>query len=131
MQRGQLAKQCGCHIETVRYYEKTGLLDNPPRKANGYRDYGPRHLRQLKFIIRSRELGFSIDNIKGLLDLVNNSQYSCNEVRDRTRIHLDAVHERIRDLKKMQATLQQTIAGCDGGESPDCAIVDALLGKDG
>jgi len=128
MHRGELAKRAGCHMETVRYYEKIKLLDEPPRKSNGYRDYGPRHERQLKFIIRSRELGFSIENIKGLLGLVNGSQYSCNDVRDKTNIHLLAVNERIKDLQKMQKTLKRTIANCDGGDTPDCAIIDALLG---
>lgn len=127
MKRGELAKRTGCNIETVRYYEKIGLLPDPPRTDNGYRVYATGHEQTLRFIMRSRELGFTIEGVRGLLSLVNGGEYTCAEVRDRTVVHLKSVRERIADLLKLEATLSETVAACDGGDTPNCAVVDALV----
>ncbi len=126
MKRGELAKRTGCNIETIRYYEKVGLLLDPPRTNVGHRVYDDSHEQTLRFIMRSRELGFTIDEIRGLLDLVNGEQYTCGEVKDRTLLHLKAVRDRIADLKKLETTLALTVSACEGGDSPNCPIVDAL-----
>ena len=79
MRRGELAQQSGCNIETVRFYEKRGLLPAPPRTAGGHRDYDREHLKRLTFIRRSRELGFTLDNVRSLLTLVDGSDWTCAE----------------------------------------------------
>ena len=80
MQIGQLSKKTGCNIETIRYYEKRGLLLSPPRTAGGYRLYDPDHLKRLTFVMRSRDLGFSMAEIEKLLSLVDEHQLTCHYV---------------------------------------------------
>jgi len=127
MKRGELAKRTGCNIETVRYYERVGLLPNPPRTEKGHRIYDDGHKQTLRFIMRSRELGFTIEEVRGLLSLVDGEKYTCGEVRDKTVLHLNAVRERIADLKKLEVTLATTVAACEGGSATNCPIVDALI----
>ena len=83
-------------------------------------------MKRLSFIRRTRELGFTLKEIRGLLILVDGGDYTCAEVRDRTLAHLDDVATKIRDLQKMQRTLKSISSKCDGGLVPDCPIVDAL-----
>lgn len=128
--RGLLAKQSGVNAETVRYYEKIGLLPEPPRSKGGHRVYDQTHLQRLSFIRRGRELGFSLEEIQGLLDLVDTGHYTCAEVRNRTIIHLDDVQQKIRDLKKMERILEGMVAECEGATVPDCPIIDALFSAD-
>ncbi len=127
MSRGELANQTGVNSETIRYYEKIALMPNPARSAGGHRLYGQPHLKRLSFIRRSRELGFTLQEIRELLQLVDGGDYTCAEVRDRTVVHLDDVSRKIRDLQKMQRTLKSMASKCDGGLVPDCPIVDALF----
>ena len=127
MLRGELANQTGVNSETIRYYEKIALMPNPARSAGGHRLYDQSHLKRLSFIRRSRELGFSLQEIHELLQLVDGGDYTCAEVRDRTVVHLDDVSRKIRDLQKMQRTLKSMTSKCDGGLVPDCPIVDALF----
>jgi len=129
MKRGELAKRTGCNIETVRYYEKIGIFPDPPRTEKGYRIYDHHHEQTLRFIIRARELGFTLDDVRGLLSLVDGERYSCGEVRDRTLSHLTAVRARIADLQSLERTLSRTVAACQGGNAPSCPVVDALNKK--
>lgn len=128
MRRGELAKRTGCNIETVLYYEKIGLLPAPPRTEKGHRIYDSSHTKALRFIMRSRELGFSIEEVRGLLSLVNGQSYTCGEVRDKTMEHLNAVRDRIADLQRLETTLATTVAACEGGNAANCPVVDALIG---
>lgn len=128
MTRGELAKLTGCNIETVRYYEKIGLLPEPPRAANGYRVYDRQHERQLHFVLRMRDLGFSGNQVRGMLDMVEGGDYTCNEIRQRTTVHLQTVRDKIADLNRLEKTLAKTVAGCRGGDTPDCPVIDSLLG---
>ncbi|MHA1597882.1 MAG: MerR family transcriptional regulator [Alphaproteobacteria bacterium] len=128
MTRGELARLTGCTIEKVLYYEKTGLLPEPPRAANGYRIYDDIHVRQMRFVIRLRDLGFTIDEVRAMLVLVESGDYSCDEIRERTTVHLKSVRKKIDDLKKLEETLAETIAECHGGDTPDCPVIDSLLG---
>lgn len=125
--RGTLAKQTGVNPETVRYYETIGLMPNPPRSAGGHRIYGETHLRRLSFIRRCRELGFSLDETRGLLGLVDAGRYTCAEIRDRTQVHLDDVRDRITDLRRMEGVLKQMVAECTGELIPDCPIIETLF----
>lgn len=124
--RGSLGKQTGVNIETIRYYEKIGLMPDPDRSSGGYRIYDQSHLKRLSFVRRSRELGFTLHEIRELLELVDGGDYTCAEVRDRTIVHLEEVAQKIRDLQKMQRTLKTMAAKCDGGLVPECPIVDSL-----
>ena len=125
--RGVLAKQSGVNGETIRYYEKIGLMPDPIRSEGGHRLYNDTHLRRLLFIRRCRELGFTLEEIRGLLELVDECDYTCAEVRERTIVHLDDVRQKIRDLQKMQRTLKIMVSQCDGGLVPECPIIDTLF----
>ena len=126
LSRDSLGKQTGVNIETIRYYEKIGLMPDPDRSSGGYRIYDHSHLKRLSFVRRSRELGFTLNEIRELLELVDGGDYTCAEVRDRTIVHLEEVAQKIRDLQKMQRTLKTMAAKCDGGLVPECPIVDSL-----
>ena len=127
MRRGELAERSSCNIETVRFYERQGLLPAPPRTAGGHRDYAPEHLKRLTFIRRSRELGFKLHEVRSLLTLVDGSNWTCAEVRAITLEHLADVRRKIADLQRLARTLQDMAAQCEGGAVPECPIVDALL----
>lgn len=126
LKRGELARRTGCNLETVRYYEKIGLLLAPPRDANLYRLYDEAHVRRLRFILRGRELGFAIEEIRGLLDLVDGGRQTCTEVKARTEHHLADVRAKIADLRRIERILADTSARCSGDAAPDCPILDAL-----
>ena len=126
IKRGELARLTGSNLETVRYYEKIGLLPEPPRSANDYRVYDETHVRRLRFVLRGRELGFSIEEIRGLLELVDGGNQTCGEVKVHTEHHLTDVRAKIVDLRRIEKILAQTAARCSGDAVPDCPILDAL-----
>ena len=127
LSRGAMAKQTGVNAETIRYYEKIGLMPDPPRSGGGHRVYDETHLRRLSFIRRCRELGFTLDDIRGLLGLVDAGHYTCAEVRGRTTVHLRDVQKKLADLQNMEGVLIEMVAECEGGLVPDCPIIDALF----
>lgn len=129
LRRGELAARTGCNLETVRYYEKIDLLPDPPRRANGYRAYDENHVRRLRFILRARELGFDIGEIRGLLMLVDTERRTCAEVKQRTERHLAEVRGKIADLKRIEHVLAKTAARCSGDEVPDCAVLEAIASQ--
>jgi MerR family transcriptional regulator, mercuric resistance operon regulatory protein len=122
---GALSKQSGVAVETVRYYEREGLLPSAPRTAGGHRIFGEAHLRRLSFIRRSRELGFSGSEVRTLLGMVDGG-YTCGEVRDLTLRHLVSVRAKIADLRRLEKALAAISSKCDGGDTPDCPIIEAL-----
>jgi MerR family mercuric resistance operon transcriptional regulator len=124
---GELSHRSGVNIETARYYEKIGLLPPPPRTEGGHRLYSDDHLKRLTFIRRSRELGFTLDKIRNLLGLVEGG-YTCGEVRDAALMHLKDIRRKIADLRRMERTLAETAARCEGGTTPECPIIDVLSG---
>jgi len=123
---GALSKYSGCNIETIRYYEKCGLLPAPPRTEGGHRLFGADHLKRLTFIRRSRELGFSLDEIRALLGLVDGGDYTCGDVKALTVAHLKDVREKIKDLRKLEKTLAEISSQCEGGTVPECPVIEAL-----
>ncbi|MBI3433598.1 MAG: helix-turn-helix domain-containing protein [Proteobacteria bacterium] len=123
---GELSRRTGVHIETIRYYEKIKVLPAPPRTAGGRRVYGPVSTRTLAFIRRARELGFTLDEIRALLDLGGPGKASCAEVRDIAAHHLDDIRAKIADLRKLEILLASTIAKCSGRTAPDCPVNDIL-----
>ena len=122
---GELSQRTGVNIETIRYYEKIGLLPPPPRTEGGHRVYPDAHLRRLIFVRRSRELGFTLDEVRNLLGLVKGGN-TCGEVKEAALLHLKNVRQKIADLRQMERTLAETAARCEGGTAPDCPIVDVL-----
>jgi MerR family mercuric resistance operon transcriptional regulator len=122
---GALSGQTGVTVETIRYYEREGLLPRAARTAGGHRVFGKAHLRRLFFIRRSRELGFSGTEVRALLGLVDGG-YTCGEVRDLTLRHLADVRAKIADLRRLEQTLAAISSKCAGDELSDCPIVEAL-----
>ena len=123
---GEVAERSGCHPETVRYYERIGLLPAPPRTAGGYRDYRPADADRLRFISRGRELGFSLEEIRSLLGLAEDDGLSCQDVDRLARGHLLDIRNRLNDLQRMASELERVIGSCSGGERGQCAILDTL-----
>ena len=126
LQRAKLAQRTGCYLETIRYYEKIGMMPDPPRTASGYRVYGESHVSRLRFILRARELGFAIEEIRGLLELVDGGTQTCAEVKERTERHLVDVRAKIADLKRIEKVLAATASRCSGEDVPECPVLDAL-----
>ena len=127
MKIGELSKQTDCKIETIRYYEKIGLLPEPSRSEAGYRIYAENHLQRLVFIRRSRELGFSIEEIRILLQLVDGGAYTCSDIKAIALEHRDDIRQKISDLKKLEKTLSTIASQCSGDSAPECPIVEALF----
>ncbi len=124
---GQLSRQSGVNIETIRYYEKIGIMPAPGRSAGGYRLYAPDHLKRLSFVRRGRELGFSLDELRGLLRLVDGHSYTCGQVRALTLEHVAQVRRKIADLRRLQRVMADMAAQCTGARIPKCPVIDALF----
>ena len=126
---GDLAAACDCKVETVRYYEKTGLMPEPPRTIGGHRVYSLEHLKRLVFIRRSRELGFTIEQVSELLCFVDEPGHSCGEVKAMSMLQARGVQDKINHLKRLQKALNDMAARCKGRnyKIKDCPIIDALF----
>ena len=125
---GALSKQSGVNIETIRYYEKIGVMPAPARSAGGYRMYAPDHLKRLGFVRRGRQLGFSLDELRGLLRLVDGHAYTCAEVHTLTLQHLNEARRKIADLRRLERVLADMAAQCTKDLVPECPVIDALFG---
>ena len=117
---GKLSDLTGVNIDTIRYYEKIGMLPAPPRTESGRRIYGPAESCILAFIRRSRELGFSLNDVRALLRLRAPEKASCREVREIAAHHLEDIRAKLNDLKKLERLLARTVARCSGKAAPDC-----------
>lgn len=125
---GQVAERAGCKVETVHYYEKTGLMPEPPRTEGGHRVYALSHVKRLNFIRRSRELGFSIEQIKELLKFIDEPNHYCGEVKAMAILQARAVQQKIDDLERLKKALNTMVSRCKGSRYSidDCPIIDAL-----
>ena len=123
---GALARRTGTKIETIRYYERIGLLPPPARTEGNYRRYGRPHLERLSFIRRGRDLGFSLDEVRELLRLSDDRSQSCTEVDRIARLHLTEVERKLADLAALRTELKQLIEQCGHGTIAECRILDAL-----
>jgi MerR family mercuric resistance operon transcriptional regulator len=123
---GALSARTGCNIETIRYYERIGVMPKPPRSPGGHRLYGEQHLNRLTFICRSRALGFSLAQVRDLLRFVDGGRYTCSQVKAITSEHLGGVRGRIADLKRLEKVLKEMVSQCDQGKVPDCPVIEAL-----
>lgn len=112
--------------KTIRYYEDTGLIRKADRQANGYRAYSDLHMRELRFIKRARSLGFSIEEVRALVDLWRDKRRMSAAVKLLAAQHLDALDRRIVDLQSMRRSLAHLVEHCRGDERPECPILDEL-----
>jgi MerR family mercuric resistance operon transcriptional regulator len=125
---GTLSARSACHIETIRYYERIGLMPAPARSEGGHRLYGEDHVKRLGFIRRSRDLGFTLAEIRTLLRLVDGRRYTCAQVKRITLAHLEEVRRKVADLRRLGRVLTDMVAACEDGTVPACPVIDALLG---
>jgi Cu(I)-responsive transcriptional regulator len=123
---GDLAKATGTRVETIRYYERAGLLSAPGRTSGNYRAYGPAHLNRLSFVRRARDLGFTIEQVRELLDLADDRDRPCGAVDAIAREHLAEVERKIADLNALRRELAELIGRCRRGTVAECRIVEAL-----
>ena len=129
---GQVARQAGVGVETLRFYEREGLIEEPARRESGYRQYGPAVVDRLRFIQRAKVLGFTLREIKELLRLHADEDSTRGEVKRRTQEKFAAIEAKIMDLQRMRAALGGLLEACDGkGPLDGCPIIEALTGHHG
>jgi MerR family copper efflux transcriptional regulator len=128
---GEVAEQARVHIETLRYYERRGLVERPPRSASNYRLYPEDAVRRVRFIERAQELGFSLKDIKELLSLRAAPEAGCAEVRAHAAAKIKDIDDRIASLTAMKHTLSTLMTECSGGGPlTDCPILESLETKE-
>lgn len=123
---GSLSRLTNTKVETIRFYEKSGLLREPERTEGNYRSYAPADLNRLSFIRRARDLGFSLDQIRVLLDLADDRWRSCEAVDGIAKKHVAEVERKIADLKALQGELDRLISQCRCGTVAECRIIETL-----
>jgi DNA-binding transcriptional MerR regulator len=123
---GQLGQATDTKVETIRYYEKIGLLPAPRRTAGNYRSYAAEHLQRLGFIRRARELGFVIDEVRELLELAAHGERPCDDVDKLVAHHLEATERKIVALMRLRRELRHTLNSCKGGWIAECRVIQAL-----
>ena len=129
---GQLARSAGVGVETIRFYEREGLLAEPDRRPSGYRQYPAEAVKRVRFIRHAKELGFSLREIQELLELRVDPTTTCAEVRQRAQEKVADVEARIAALERIKATLQQLVRTCRGrGPKEECPILAVLDREDG
>lgn len=126
MNIGQAAEAAGVSAKMIRHYEQIGLVPAATRTDSGYRQYGDRDVSILRFIRQSRRLGFSMEQIAGLLGLWSNRRRASREVKAIAQGHLDALEDKMREMALMQAALRKLLTSCHGDDDPDCAILEEL-----
>lgn len=123
---GEAAKRSGVSIETIRYYEREGIVPKAERSPNGRRRYGREAIAHLRFVKRCRDLGFSISGVKALLSLASEEGANCSKVKCIGENHLGAVRDKIADLKRLETALVELLSHCEAG-SPDCLMLKGLF----
>ncbi|HEX7008062.1 MAG TPA: Cu(I)-responsive transcriptional regulator [Alphaproteobacteria bacterium] len=131
MNIGEIAARSGMPPKTIRYYESVGLIEAAPRTESGYRTYGERDLRILRFIHRARDLGFSVREVAGLLTLWRDPRRSSADVKALARAHVADIDRKIAELKAMRRAVVDLMERCHGDDRPDCPILDELAGEGG
>ena len=123
---GELSRRTGVNIETIRYYERVGLVEKPPRTQSGRRVYGGDHVRALALVRRSRELGFTPAEVRAILSLGGLGQTPCDEVREIAAHHLEGVRAKMADLAQLESLLATAIERCEGNGAATCAVLEML-----
>lgn len=124
--RGELARRTGVNLETIRYFERVGILSAPPRTTGGHRVYDESHVRTLGFVRRARSLGFTPEEVRTILDLGGPGKASCLEVREIAVHHLEQVRSKIADLAEIERLLASTIEHCSGKQEPECPVIEMI-----
>jgi len=128
MRIGELASQAGVDVQTVRYYEREGLLEAPARTGSGYRAYGPAHLERLNFVRHCRSLDMPLAEIRRLIDLSSDRAVSCEQVNELVRAHLRRVQMKRKTLEELEKQLAALNAQCESGHRvADCGILEELI----
>ena len=127
MKIGELATRAGCDVQTVRFYEREGLLEEPEREDSGYRRYAQRHLQRLQFIRHCRSLDIPLPEIRELLEFAAAPDQSCAQVNALLDEHIDRVRQRLKALRTLERQLVALRARCDGELSHSCAILDSFM----
>ncbi len=128
LRSGEVARLAGVNVETLRFYERKGILPEPPRRESGYREFAPDAVALIRFVKRAQELGFSLREIKGLLELRDLPRASCAEIRRIASDKVSEIEAKIRDLEAMRAALGRLVQACSGrGPIAGCPIVEALV----
>jgi MerR family copper efflux transcriptional regulator len=130
MNIGQAAQASGVSAKMIRHYESVGLFPEAARSGSGYRLYGDKEVATLRFIRHSRDLGFSIEQIRDLLGLWQDRERPSRQVRALAKAHLVELDHKLRELQAMKATLERLVQGCRGDDRPDCPIIETLSGGD-
>lgn len=124
---GQVADGAGVGVETIRFYERRGLIPEPPRSASGYRQFPEKTVPRIRFIKRAQRLGFTLKEIKELLFLRASPESDCADIRKRARAKISDIEEKLEDLWRMKDALEKLTAACEGeGPVTECPILDAL-----
>lgn len=127
MNIGHASQKSGLPAKTIRYYEDIGLL-KPDRSDNGYRDYSMSDVHKLRFLQRSRGLGFSVEECRQLLALYEDKERASSDVKSIARTKLKEIERKITELRELQHTLQHLVAHCHGDQRPDCPILESISG---
>lgn len=130
MKIGELARGAGTNAETVRYYERIGLLPQPDRTDGNYRDYGPPDVERLAFIRHARSLGFELPDVRSLVALAEERESDCSTVDRIASRHLEAVRTKIARLTALESELDRLLKRCRGGQTAECKIIGALQNHD-
>lgn len=129
LRTSDVAKQADVNLETIRFYERKGLIPKPPRTTSGYRTFSPEMVRRVRFIRRAQELGFSLKEIKELLALRVDPATTCADVRQQAEAKVSDIDEKIRTLQSMKRVLTRLVATCPSrGTIRECPILDSLDG---
>ena len=126
LRRVDLSRATGCNLETIRFYEKIGVMPDPPRSSKGYRVYDATHVSRLRFVMRAKALGFTLDETRSLLDLVDGGIQTCAEVQSLALEQIKNVKAKIVDLNRIETILSDTVSRCTGDDVPQCAVIEAL-----
>lgn len=129
LRTGEVAARAGVNVQTLRYYERKGLLREPERRASGYREYAPDAVGLVRFIKRAQELGFTLAEVEELLQLRSNQETVCSEVRSAAEEKIAGIEEKIQQLRAMKRALGALVAACAREASPCyCPLIEALDG---
>lgn len=124
---GKVAKAAGVGVQTIRFYESKGLLDPPPRRSSGYRMYSPEAVARLDFIRRTKALGFSLREIRELLDIGIDPSATCGDVKALASVKIEDIEAKIRSLQQIKKSLRKVMASCDGdGPLRECCAVNVM-----
>ena len=127
LRTGEVAAKAGVNVQTLRYYERRGLLQEPQRRSSGYREYPPDAVQLIRFIKRAQELGFTLVEIEELLRLRSDQEAACSEVKSTAEAKIDDIEQKIRHLRAMKCALEVLVASCASeGSTRHCPILETL-----